>query len=636
MKDKFKYVIISIVLLIPFIYSYFYLKAYWNPYGEGNIDNLPVAIVNEDKGNNGKKLVESIKNSKKLKIKEVNEEKANKGLNKGEYYAIINIPKSFTKDMESAREEEKHHATITYSPNQKTNYLASQIINSVVNAVEKNLDNEINSKIVGGLSENIEEVPDKLNKISDGFSELKEGTTKLSDGSNTLLQGTNTLESNYKKFNSGVSDIKYGSDRLSSAINSLDTGISQIESSNTQIDDLINGIGTLKQGSDEFSNSLQNYTNGVKNTLLNSKPIIDELKEQACEAYQLTGQEEYKEKCTKLTTLSETYTVIINSSDPLLNGNEQINGGITMLKSKESNLKALQNGLTSLKEGSAQIKAGAENLKGGAASLYNSSVQIENALYKVNTGTSTLNNGLITLNSSVTNAKKEIDTNIDNTKTELKKVETLRDYSKEPVKIDTKEVNKVNSYGTAFSPLFLSIGLWIGCLMMFMVFYYDKEERFGLLGINSKDKVKQLLAYHGLITLSSIVLGLLSQILLDFQISNTFMYYLSLIIIGNTFMSIMAFLITNLNDIGKFISLILLVLQLAASGGTFPVETVTKGFRWLHNLLPMTYSVNLLREILVKIDMSLLTYNILVLGFILVLLTTINICISHKKQESRQ
>ena len=101
-------------------------------------------------------------------------------------------------------------------------------------------------------------------------------------------------------------------------------------------------------------------------------------------------------------------------------------------------------------------------------------------------------------------------------------------------------------------------------------------------------------------------------------------------------MSIMAFLITNLNDIGKFISLILLVLQLAASGGTFPVETVTKGFRWLHNLLPMTYSVNLLREILVKIDMSLLTNNILVLGFILALLTTINICVGHKKQESRQ
>ena len=66
MKNKFKYIVISVVLLIPFIYSFFYLKAYWNPYGEGNIDNLPVAIVNEDQGDKGDKLVTSIKNSKKM------------------------------------------------------------------------------------------------------------------------------------------------------------------------------------------------------------------------------------------------------------------------------------------------------------------------------------------------------------------------------------------------------------------------------------------------------------------------------------------------------------------------------------------------------------------------------------------
>ena len=100
-------------------------------------------------------------------------------------------------------------------------------------------------------------------------------------------------------------------------------------------------------------------------------------------------------------------------------------------------------------------------------------------------------------------------------------------------------------------------------------------------------------------------------------------------------MSIMAFLITNLSDIGKFISLILLVLQLAASGGTFPIETVTKGFRWLHGFLPMTYSVNLLREVLVKIDNSLFTNNILILTFIMIILTIINISISHRKQKSR-
>ena len=67
----------------------------------------------------------------------------------------------------------------------------------------------------------------------------------------------------------------------------------------------------------------------------------------------------------------------------------------------------------------------------------------------------------------------------------MKKVDGLSKYSKMPIKAETKEVNKVSSYGTAFSPLFISIALWVGSLMLFMVLYFDKEKRFGLLGIDS-------------------------------------------------------------------------------------------------------------------------------------------------------
>ena len=133
----FKYVIVTVVLLIPFMYSFFYLKAYWNPYGKGNIDNLPVAIVNNDKGDKGNELIKNIKDSKKLKLSVTSSKKAEDGLNDGKYYAIINIPDDFTSNMESASSNNKHHATITYSPNQKSNYLSSQIINTVVLTVEK-------------------------------------------------------------------------------------------------------------------------------------------------------------------------------------------------------------------------------------------------------------------------------------------------------------------------------------------------------------------------------------------------------------------------------------------------------------------------------------------------------------------
>ena len=106
--------------------------------------------------------------------------------------------------------------------------------------------------------------------------------------------------------------------------------------------------------------------------------------------------------------------------------------------------------------------------------------------------------------------------------------------------------------------------------------------------------------------------------LLDFSITNYFLYFISIILIANLFIAIIEFLIMQFKDIGKFIALILLVLQLAAAGGTFPIETVTKGFRFLNGMLPMTYTVKLLRESLVTIESSLLVIVIcILLGFVI-------------------
>lgn len=631
-NNIFNYVIIAVVLLIPFIYSFFYLKAYWNPYGEGNIDNLPVAVINSDKGDKGKKLINSIKEKKKLKLNVVSKEEAEDGLYDGKYYAIISIPETFTNDMESAANTDKYHATITYSPNQKSNYLASQIINNVVLTVEKNLDNEINSEIVSNLSENIEKLPNELTKISDGFSNLKQGTSELSNGGKSLLNGTSTINTNYKKFNNGVENIKNGANTLSESITDLDNGISKLENANAGLDDLVNGISTLKNGSDQFKSSLENYANGVDNVLNNTKPIIDKMKTETCTAVN-NGMTEYQEQCTNLTILSESYNQILTSSPQIKGGYNQISGGIDNLYNASSKINELKMGISSLKEGSSKLKIGAQTLAGGSASLYNSSLQIDNALTTLNSGANNLNNGLSTLDSSVENAKTEIEENINKTANDVKKVEKLSDYSKEPLKVKTKEVNKINSYGTAFSPFFISIGLWVGSLMLLIVFYYDKKERFGILGINSNEKVKQLLSYHGLISISSLVLGLLLHTLLDFNITNVPLYYISLLLIGNVFMGIMEFLIMRFNDIGKFIALILLVLQLAAAGGTFPIETVTKGFRWMHNLLPMTYTVNLLKESLMKIENNLLIQNILVVITLCIVFFLINLVIAIKENK---
>ena len=101
-------------------------------------------------------------------------------------------------------------------------------------------------------------------------------------------------------------------------------------------------------------------------------------------------------------------------------------------------------------------------------------------------------------------------------------------------------------------------------------------------------------------------------------------------------MAIIAFLIENFDDIGKFIALIILILQLAASGGTFPIETVTKGFRFMNNLLPMTYAIRLLKETLIKMENNLFTTNFLIIFIMFIVFFIINFILNYNKQKQNK
>ena len=643
----FKYVVIIAVLLVPFMYSFFYLKAYWNPYGKGNIDNLPVAVVNKDSGDKGKELIDNIKESKKLKLSIVSNDEATDGLNDGKYYAIISIPKDFTSSMNSASSTNKRHATITYSPNQKSNYLSSQIINTVVLTVEKNLDNTVNSKIVENLSDKLKAVPTQLNTISTGFGKLSEGTSQIENGASELKSGSEQLKNGINEAYNGSKTITDGvnasienlkndkseaidtqtlnniKNQVTSSVNATFTdtyknaiGVQAVETVKAQYE---NNINLLKQGIlanisafgitdvDAYCNSssvnpgLANYCSSYLGLVSLNNQLNDPSSVIYQSIYNTAITSAQKSAVQTASNVSETVAKQVATSAKETATNKSI-----------ASLTPLQEGLNSLTSGLAKLNTGSND-------LYN--------------GTVKLNEGTTTLNNSVKASKVELDNKISSTKSEMKKVDGLSKYSKMPIKAETKEVNKVSSYGTAFSPLFISIALWVGSLMLFMVLYFDKEKRFGLLGIDSKKRVKRTLAYHGLASASGLILGILLQLLLDFSITNVLLYYVSIILIANCFLAIVEFLIETFGDIGKFIALIILVLQLAAAGGTFPIETVTKGFRWLHPLLPMTYTINLLKESLVSVENNLLTQNMLYVFIIFIIFFGLNIILNFMKQK---
>ena len=687
-SNAFKAIIFIVVMLIPLIYSFFYLKSYWNPYG--NLSDMQIAVVNLDKGkddkNQGNEFVQSLKDSDTFKICEVSKDEAQEGMKKGNYYATIEIPENFTECLESASTEDKQIAQVTYSPNQATNYLATQIVNSAVKTIELNLQSKIDKEIIANLASKLNEVPDSLQEISDGADTILNGTESLNDGIKQISDGTNTLSNSYKEFdegvnsaytgskslNSGISQVsdgvetlKNGGKSLDSAINQINQGADQLSSQGAEgITELSTGVTDLNTGAKTLNDGVAEYVTGVNTLSENTEVFLNKLIKTAdalgdnCDptlkafATQAQGffAKDPKTNMNGFESIAVGGKKVTAGSNSLYAGTQKLakgteklgtlTNGIQSLKTALTQVKqgttSLNNGIATLQNGTTQLSKGSESLETGLEKLSSSSSTVDNAISTLNEGSKTAYNGSNQLVEGVQTFKTSIDEGLQDTKEQLKSLNGIEEFGENPVEFKTEEYGKVDSYGIAFTPLFLCIGLWVGALMAYVVLYYDHDERFGIFGMNVKNKILQNLVYLGLGAVEGLLTGWLLKAGLGYEIQNMALYYGSSILIGITFMSIIQFLIRNFGDIGKFLALIILVLQLAAAGGTFPIETIDKAFQAVSPYLPMTYSIKLLREVLVPTASNFKgTYIGILVGIIAVtmLITFVVDIINKRKNE---
>lgn len=656
-KDKiFTIIIFMVVLLIPLIYSFFYLKSYWNPYG--NLSDMRIAVVNLDSGkdgsNEGNEFVKSLKESDTFDIKEVSEAEAEDGMKKGDYYATIKIPENFTECLKSASSEDKQIATVTYSPNQATNYLATQIVNSAVKTIQLNLQSKVDKEIIAELSNKLNEVPNSLQTISDGADSILNGAESLDSGIKQISDGTNQLSNSYSEFNAGVQSAYSGSENLQSGIAQVSSGVVNLQAGSQNLDGaidqinsgidgmsangaesvtaLVTGVNSLNENAGKLNSYATDGANLSKSLATDVNVYVGNVNAMQQELQALltnstVSSEEVKNVLAKYSpTLSEKSSIaetskklaqndgvasayasgVYKGTSELLqksSGLTQMFQGVQGLKLALAEVKkgttTLKNGTNTLANGTQTLANGSATLTSGLAKLNSSSNQIDNAIKTINTGVSSASDGSTQLVDGVQTFKTSINEGMETTKKQLKSLDGIEEFGEKPINFETEEYGKVDSYGIAFTPLFLCIGLWVGALMAYVVLYYDHDERFGILGITSKNKILQNVIYIAIGAVEGLVTGILLKAGLGYTVENMALYYGASILIGITFMSIIQFLIRNFGDIGKFLALIVLVLQLAAAGGTFPIETIDKGFQAISPYLPMTYSIKLLREILV-------------------------------------
>ncbi len=645
-QKRFKKIIIILgIIILPLIYSLFYLKGFWDPYN--SLNEVPVAIVNEDncqKNCKSTELIKQLKEKDVLKLQETTWKKANNGLINKDYYAIIKIPEDFTKSFENAKNKNRSETTITYTPNTKTNYLASQIIGTAVKEIQSELNQTTNKEIVATLTQNLQNVPYQTKQISDGLGQIQNGSKKLKQGTETLQNGTSKLNKNYQTFDNGISKINQGTIKLKESYQTLDNGISKIYNGahtlklkTENLTALAPKVQELKNGQTTLTNSLKDFETSQNQMLTNTETAYNsiinyvnnnpEAKQDPniIAAYQialaytspdetgLNGLNKLKYGINKIQTGA-------NKIETSLNTMYQTTKSLNTLK---SGIDELESSLKVLKNGSSATLNGINTLDNGLNTLKTNSTKIKTGITAINSGTTSLKSGTKELNNSLETAKNKTDDKIKETKKETDQLEGLDSYAKTPVKVSEKDYGNVTQYGTFFSPYFMSLSLWVGGILILMGLYYDPDNRFKVLGRHSENRGKRLVFYNIIGVIQAIILAFILKLLLGFTVTNIPLYYLSCILISEAFLAIIMFLFFNFKDVGKFLAIVFLVLQLAACGGTFPIETEPTIYQAIYKFMPMTYSVNLLRESFVNINNSLLTKNILILLGIFIVFTII-------------
>lgn len=715
LKTRKMLVSIIAVLFIPVMYAGMFLWAFWDPYK--GLPNLPVAVVNEDKGAEmegvkldlGNELVDKLVESNEFKFVEVSKEDAEKGLNGRDYYMTLEIPTNFSEHATTLLDDKPSKLVMNYIPNEGLNFLSAQIGESAMELIRAEVNEQVSATYA-------EKLFDSITTLGDGFTEAADGSNKLGEGAKTLANGTKDLKGYLEKIASSSVELSNGADKIAKGIgdaskgaNELNTGIGSIQNATGQ---LYPGAQKTASGATELSGGVSQYTQGVAQLqagiakVSNNQPQITagaakiadsagqlngaagQLKDGSAQvsaginelSKQLEGmmgslpEEQAAVLKQTLTKLQAGSASVHDGLGALTAGTGQLQAGANELSSGASQIAAGQSqvlaGANELVSKSGKLNQGAQTLQAANATLAQKLGELNAGAQKVGAGSKALASGLNELvsgsnqlaNGQSTLASKsgeiaEGSTKIVDGSSELAdgqstlsgKLGEASEKAKEvhaskdtydmvgsPVEVDKESVNHVPNYGTGFSPYFISLGLFVGALLISIVFPLVEpaiRPKNGAAWFTSKASV---LAIVGLI--QTILTVVIVKWGLGLEVNNFGYFCLTALLTSYVFLALIQMLVSIFGDPGRFMAIVVLILQLTTSAGTFPLELIPSPLQVFNKLLPMTYTVSAFKASISTGDTSFLMQNYGILAGFLVAFLAITFgyfMLLHTKRYSK-
>jgi putative membrane protein len=609
------------ILLVPLVYSFIYLSAFYDPYA--NLSRLPVAVVNEDQGavkdgepvNIGKDLTKELRKESKVKWEFVSRTQMFRGFDHGDFCIGIVIPKDFSAKAVSVDSSKPLKGELEYYIDESNNYLSGKIGDSLKKELEKSLDEKLTRVYVAAIFDSIAKSAQELEKAADGAKMLADKTGEAADGSKQVQNGLIQLQSAAGQLQAGQNQMLAGLRELQQKtvedkrkVDQLPWDrINQAQSLVHQINDAIHqmanapvpepgvAVSQLHQQAvagtasvfraDREIEDFWNYLEDVqsRHPKLAKDPAFTELKSKVAKAeqYQEGAKQDLGAIQSELPNLENDWHKWLALRKQIAAQSQQmtqkVDQQIVVIQKMRRDVDQLVVGANALVNGAEKIAAGQSRMADGIVKMKNGSSQLTDGLEKIKNGQKQLSDGL---SEGVQKAKDNL-RGVGQKEKVISHPVDVRDHSRHPVP----------NYATGFAPYFISLSLWVGAMLLFTIIdlyrvFDDKGEPLSL-------SAGGLIGAGQAVILSSVL-----TFALNIKPELPGWLYLFTIVMSFVFIAINQMLVALLGNVGRFLSIVVLMLQLASSGGTYPVELLPHFFQTLHPYLPMTYTIQGLRAIL--------------------------------------
>ncbi|MBQ1902273.1 MAG: YhgE/Pip domain-containing protein [Lachnospiraceae bacterium] len=640
-KNFFAMAIVVGICFLPALYAWCNIYSNWDPYG--NTGNLKVAAVSLDKGytdedgnyhNTGDSVIDGLKENDKIDWQFVDsKDEAIDGVTSGKYYGAVIVSEDFTYNMYNIFLKDVDKPSLIFYQNQKKNAVANKITDTVVETIQSNINeefikvmtetvfagaNELSTDIqndggVDGLIQKLETLNNDIESYQKMIDVAIQGNAILSSAATTAQNDVSVMK---EKSDKSSEDLQSAKNSLSTTEVTLDSYKSQVNTTMDSMQATIQSVITQLNDAKTIDdlNAMQSAVNNCADDVDALNKNLSDLSSSVAGATSNETVESTIQSMQGMLSSAQSSISNIDSVNATLDVNQARANAVTNLDNAINQMEKLQNQfnnnlvaemdqcITNLQ----QILTDADNVMNSMSSTLAGMGNVFGALQVTASATDTsldkTSQALEVLSNRLTTVIDKVSAAAEGDKVKVL-METLSgnpeiygEFFSEPVEIETTAVYPVENYGSAVTPFYTTLAIWVGCLILTAIIKVrPNKERFPEAnGIEMYFGRFLLFFVLGQLQTAITVLGDLK--LLHVQCVHPFYFWLACAIASLVFNLLIFSLVVTFGDAGKAAAVVIVVIQIAGSSGTYPIELLPEFFQKVYKFFPFPYAINAMRE----------------------------------------